>query len=251
LRARARGDLVLALTGAPLEARILRDDDEDPSEHEGGSDLQAQPVAMGRPIALHDGEVLHLGIPDRGVRTYLAVRGGFDVAPVLGSCSTDTLSGLGPPPLTGGTELPVADPDRAGAVAMHASPSARTCPGAGETTVLRVLPGPREDWFEQTALDLLTGQEWQVTEQSDRIGLRLTPLEGGTVLTRSRTDELPSEGVVSGALQVPTSGEPVLFLADHPTTGGYPVIAVLHIDDIPLAAQLPPGARTRFTLEAA
>jgi allophanate hydrolase subunit 2 len=95
----------------------------------------------------------------------------------------------------------------------------------------------------------LSGQEWNVTEQSNRIGVRLVPGAGeGVALERSREGELASEGAVAGALQVPPSGHPVLFLADHPVTGGYPVIAVVVPEDLPIAAQLPPGARVRFTL---
>jgi len=108
--------------------------------------------------------------------------------------------------------------------------------------LLRVLPGPRRDWFEPAAWTALTSADWTVTADSDRVGLRLS----GPRLSRAREDELPSEGLVPGALQVPPDGAPVLFLADHPVTGGYPVLAVVATADLPAAAQVRPGDVLRF-----
>jgi allophanate hydrolase subunit 2 len=105
-----------------------------------------------------------------------------------------------------------------------------------------VLPGPRRDWLEDAAWRAFTTQEWRVDSDSDRVGLRLT----GPRLGRARDAELPSEGLVPGAVQVPPDGAPVLFLADHPVTGGYPVLAVVVTADLPLAAQLRPGDDVRF-----
>jgi allophanate hydrolase subunit 2 len=109
-------------------------------------------------------------------------------------------------------------------------------------TALRVVPGPRADWFTPAALTLLTSAEFTASHQASRVGVRLD----GPALARAREGELRSEGLVPGAIQVPPDGRPILLLSDHPTTGGYPVIAVLHSDDIPLAAQLRPGTRVRF-----
>jgi allophanate hydrolase subunit 2 len=117
-------------------------------------------------------------------------------------------------------------------------------PVAGEAANIRVIPGPRDDWFAPEALELLCGADYTVTPASDRTGLRLD----GPALPRANRGELPSEGVVTGALQVPPGGQPILLLADHPFTGGYPVIAVVVSADIGLAAQLRPGSRLRFTL---
>jgi biotin-dependent carboxylase-like uncharacterized protein len=189
------------------------------------------------PLTLVPGAVLALGAPEVGLRTYVAVRGGIDVPPVLGSRSTDTLSGLGPAPLAPGDRLPVgalsADEPFVD-VAAVARPSS--------VPVLRVLPGPRRDWLEPAAWTALTTHEWTVTPDSNRVGLRLT----GPELRRARAEELPSEGLVPGALQVPPDGAPVLFLADHPVTGGYPVLAVVLTVDLPAAAQLRPGDALRF-----
>jgi allophanate hydrolase subunit 2 len=108
--------------------------------------------------------------------------------------------------------------------------------------VLRVTPGPRDDWFTREALRLFTSRGYSVSPVSNRIGLRTD----GPALERSVTRELPSEGMVLGAVQVPPDGRPVVFLADHPTTGGYPVIAVVRAADLPAAAQAVPGTPVRF-----
>jgi allophanate hydrolase subunit 2 len=114
--------------------------------------------------------------------------------------------------------------------------------GGTEPAELRVVAGPRDDWFAPQALDRLRSAVWEVTSDSNRSGLRLA----GPDLSRARPGELPSEGMPLGALQVPPSGQPILFLADHPVTGGYPVIAVVATADIGRAAQLRPGDRVRF-----
>jgi allophanate hydrolase subunit 2 len=110
--------------------------------------------------------------------------------------------------------------------------------------VLRLHPGPRLDWLAEGAWEQLTTATYQVTAESNRVGLRLR----GPALRR-RGDapvELPSEGIVLGAVQVPPSGHPLVFLADHPTTGGYPVVAVLDPADLPVCAQLRPGDPVRL-----
>ncbi len=114
-------------------------------------------------------------------------------------------------------------------------------PELGAVTV-RVSPGPRRDWFTDRAWASLVRQAFTVSSDSNRVGLRLE----GEPLDRVRTDELPSEGMVRGALQIPGSGRPVLFLADHPATGGYPVIAYVDDDDVDRCAQLRPGQTLRL-----
>lgn len=173
---------------------------------------------------------LDVGRAVGGARIYVCVAGGIDVEPVLGSCSTDLLSGLGPPPL------------RAGDVLRTGTPGGRAVGGAESrrTDVLRIVPGPRDDWFASP--EQLCTTEWKVSASSNRIGIRLD----GPPLVRARTGELRSEGLVTGALQVPPSGKPILLLNDHPTTGGYPVIAVVHSEDLPSAGQLAPGDTVRF-----
>ena len=113
--------------------------------------------------------------------------------------------------------------------------------------MLDVVLGPRTDWFAPEALALLTQQPWRVTPQSNRVGMRL---EGAQPLPRSVARELPSEGTVTGAIQVPINGQPVLFLADHPLTGGYPVIGAVASHHLGLAAQIPVGCSVRFQVIA-
>jgi biotin-dependent carboxylase-like uncharacterized protein len=190
---------------------------------------------------LRAGDELHLGTPGRGLRSYLAVRGGLDVAPVLGSCSTDVLSGLGPPQLRAGDVLRLG---RAAAEPppVDVAPAPPVGGAAGETAAARVLPGPRRDWFTPDAWTRLTHAGYHVASDSNRVGVRLD----GPVLERSVTGELPSEGIVRGAVQVPSSGQPLVFGADHPTTGGYPVLAYVVDEDVDLVAQLRPGDVVRF-----
>ncbi|MFI2410333.1 biotin-dependent carboxyltransferase family protein [Streptomyces sp. NPDC018947] len=208
------------LTGAPCPAAV-----------------DGRYVGINAPFPLCDGQVLRLGVPASGLRTYLAVRGGLDAPQVLGSRSTDLLSGIGPQPLRGGDRLPVGRPVLP-FPAVDLAP--RTAPPREFT--LRVIRGPRDDWFDEASYTTLLDARWEATSRSNRIGIRLD----GPALTRVRDTELPAEGMVAGALQVPPNGKPVLFLTDHPVTGGYPVIAVVDAADLPLAGQIPPGAAVRF-----
>ncbi|MEV0619201.1 biotin-dependent carboxyltransferase family protein [Nonomuraea sp. NPDC050404] len=202
--------------------------------------LAGAPLAgadMGAPFWVPAGGELRLGAPVRGLRSYLAVRGGIAVEPVLGSRSTDSLSGLGPEPLRAGTLLPVGPPGGEILVDLAPLPEPREA-------LLHVLPGPRDDWFVPGAMAELCGRPYTVTQDSNRVGVRLR----GPELARAKEGELPSEGMVAGAVQVPPSGQPIVFLADHPPTGGYPVIAVVRAADLPVVAQLRPGDDVRFTV---
>ncbi len=224
LAVQARGELLVAVTGAPcaLDTRPTGD---------AGSNA---------PFYLRDGDRLFFGPPRTGLRTYVAVRGGIDVPPVLGSRSTDLLAGVGPERLTEGTDLVVGN-EVAGEPSVDLAAVADPPDGVVDVSV---VPGPRDDWFVSSALGVLTGQPYEVTSESNRIGMRLQ----GPELARARDDELPSEGMVPGSLQVPPSGRPTLFLADHPVTGGYPVIAVVARSDVDRAAQARPGQPLRFHL---
>jgi biotin-dependent carboxylase-like uncharacterized protein len=193
-------------------------------------------------VALADGDTLSVGQPVAGARCYVAARGGFAVAPVLGSCATDTLAGIGPAPLAVGDLLGVL-PAPPGAVVGMPEERAADLPTVERDVVLDVVLGPRTDWFTPESVERLRMQRWQVTPQSNRVGLRLA---GEVPLERAITGELPSEGTVLGALQVPPSGQPILFLADHPLTGGYPVIGAVAPHHLDRAGQIPVGAWLRF-----
>jgi biotin-dependent carboxylase-like uncharacterized protein len=226
LRLRFGCDATVALTGAPCDVVAGE---------------RRRPLSMDAAERVAAGEELRVGAPSTGVRSYLAVAGGVAVAPVLGSRSTDTLAGLGPARLARGDELPIGPP--AGAPpAAGAELAGAVDVVAGAEAALRVLPGPRADWFGDAARERLTATAWTVTPRSDRVGVRLE----GPPLERVADGELPPEGMVEGALQVPPDGQPVLFLADHPVTGGYPVIAIVVEEDISLAAQVRPGTRLHF-----
>ena len=233
---RCAEETVIALAGAPLPIGVQR---------ASGEIFES---VIGQPIALGVGDSVKLGYPARGLRSYLAVLGGFEAPRSLGSASRDTLAALGPPPIVKGSVLraappvaersPPVDPGQPGADAL-----VQPLPGSGDTVVLDVTLGPRTEGFTAEAVAVLCGQDWKVTPQSSRVGLRL---RGDRPLARRDASELPSEGLVRGAIQVPHDGQPVLLLADHPLTGGYPVIAVVAEHHLDLAGQIPPGARVRF-----
>jgi biotin-dependent carboxylase-like uncharacterized protein len=249
---RFSGAALVAVTGAPTGLTIS-----------SGPDRPASAMAFGTAFRMPDGSVLRLAAPPVGLRTYLAVHGGIDGPVVLGSRSSDLLSGLGPGPLRAGDLLRIGavpaagarpgdgspgEPDRA---ADRAADSAAdraahadlvAVPVAEGAVRLRLVAGPRDDWFSAGAVELLCGGSF--TAASNRTGLRLD----GQALPRARHEELPAEGMVTGALQVPPDGQPILLLADHPVTGGYPVIAVVRSADIGLAAQVRPGQQLRFAL---
>jgi len=180
------------------------------------------------------GHVVEIPVPSRGVRSYVAVGGGFQVDAVLGSRSTDTLAWVGPPQVVDGSEL------RLGG---SADPRPMDVPRLPRPGPLRLHPGPHAGFFDAGAVAALCAATYAVRPESNRVGLRL---EGPPVLRRGE-DELPSEGMVLGAVQVPPDGQPVVLLADHPPTGGYPVVAVVHPDDLWQCAQLRPGEPVRFS----
>lgn len=214
---------LIAVTGAPVAVTC------------GGREH-----GMNAAFAAPAGHRITLGAPTAGLRTYVAVRGGLVGHDVLGSMSWDTMAGLGTPPLQAGDVLPVGS-------AADAWPAVDFAPVAAPETDSLTLPlllGPRDDWFCDAALDRLGSAEFTVTSDADRVGIRLA----GPELPRRRGGELGSEGVVLGALQVPTRGRPTLFLADRPVTGGYPVIGVVPQAAIYRAAQAVPGTRIRFAI---
>ncbi|ANZ37366.1 allophanate hydrolase [Lentzea guizhouensis] len=187
-----------------------------------------------QPLHLPPNATLTIGTPQTGLRTYLAVSGGITAAEELGSRSTDLLSGIGPDPLR--------DKDVLDLGAPNAANGADVVPPfhAPDTITVPVTLGPRDDWFEDAETQLRQGS-WTVSDRSNRVGARLR----GTVLNR-RDGEIPSEGMITGAIQVPPDGQPVVFLNDHPTTGGYPVIGVVDRAHLRFLGQARPGTTVRF-----
>jgi biotin-dependent carboxylase-like uncharacterized protein len=214
------GDVTVAVTGADTSPAV-----------------NGKPFGTNSIHYAHDGDVISLGTPHSGLRSYLAVRGGIAVDPVLGSRSYDVMSAIGPQPLRQGDTLPVGE---------HTAdfPEIDQAPVAAiddDVLELHVVPGPRDDWFVDP--DVLVHTNWQVTNHSDRVGVRLVgmPLE-----YRWPDRQLPSEGAIRGSIQVPPNGFPVILGPDHPVTGGYPVIGVVTDDDIDKLAQTRPGRTVRL-----
>lgn len=230
LRLRCSAAIDLATAGAPCPVRVLP----------GAGAGAPREIGPGTPFHAEAGDVVELAAAPVGLRCYLGVRGGLDVEPVLGSRATDLLAGLGPRPLATGDTLPVGSDvgpwPGVDEVVWLSDPQARE--------PLRARVGPRDDWFDATALRALADGPWVVGADADRTAVVLD----GPRLRRSRTDELPTEGVVRGAVQVPPSGRPTVLLADRPVTGGYPVVAVVLDDDVDRLAQGRPGDPVRFRL---
>jgi biotin-dependent carboxylase-like uncharacterized protein len=220
LALRSDRDCWIAVTGAPVPLRV------GPREE-----------GVNAPVHLPAGHVVALGTADTGLRSYLAVRGGFGVTPVLGSRSTDSLGGVGPAPLRIGDRLPVLPPPTL-------LPHVDLAPVAALPDVVqaRLEPGPRADWLHPESLARLVDGPWHVSVDTSRMGVRLE----GVPLVRDRDGELAPEGVVRGAVQVPPNGRPIVFLADHPVTGGYPVVAVVRSADLSGLAQARPGQPVRL-----
>lgn len=215
----AGGTAWFCVTGAPSPVSV--------------DDRDVGPYAL---VSARPGQVLRLGLPPHGLRSYVAVRGGVDVPAVLGSRSHDVLAGIGPAPLADGDELPVGEPPQ-GFPGVDVLPP----PAFSDDVLLTVVRGPRDEWVED--VQTLVSSEWKASDESNRIGMRLT---GAGLSHRDPDRQLRSEGACRGAIQVPPSGEPVLFLADHPVTGGYPVVAVVVDSDVDRAAQVRPGQAVRF-----
>jgi biotin-dependent carboxylase-like uncharacterized protein len=214
--------LVFAVTGAPAPIEI-----------------DGRRVDPNTALLLHSAKILSVGAATAGVRSYLAVRGGLRVTPVLGSRSTDLLSGLGPAPLQRGQLMVIGHPTQpVPAADVVAVPSIEPIAQVG------VFLGPGDERFAPESVQALTSIPWSVSSTSSRVGLRLI----GPRLLRVDESELPPEGMVRGAIQVPPDGQPVVLLADGPVTGGYPVIGVVRESDLRLLAQAAPGTELRFHL---
>lgn len=198
--------------------------------------VDGRPAAWSTAVWVAPGGEVEVASAVRGVRCYVAVDGGVDAPRVLGSRATDLLSGLGPPPLRPGDRLALGVAGSPPQVDGAPSPAL-----PGELTSLRILPAPRSDWLTEEGRAVLTSASYTVSPDSNRVAIRLA----GPPLMR-RPGELPSEGTVLGGVQVPADGQPLIFLADHPTTVGYPVVAIVSPDDLWQCAQLRPGSTIRL-----
>ena len=208
--------------------------------------VDGTPVGRDAVVTVRAGQVLTLGTATAGLRAYVAVRGGLAVPAVLGSRSRDTLAGIGPEPVRAGDVLPVGPPP---ADLPHVDLAPVAAAPTGEV-VLDAVPGPRDGLLPAAVVDRLWALQWCVDPASDRVGVRLAPPSGDDA-EPAHDGAGVSEPMVRGAVQVPPSGRPVLFGADHPVTGGYPVAAVLTDASADRAAQLRPGQPVRLRCASA
>jgi KipI family sensor histidine kinase inhibitor len=203
-------------------------------------DGRSVPTATVVPVGA--GQTMTIGVERRGLRSYVAVSGAIDIPTVLGSRSSDVLSGLGAGALVGGDVLGLGPTGRPRG-------TVRPVDVSGAPSALRVVVGP--DPFPPAALPRLFGVTWEVGPSSDRIGVRLR----AAVSLEVPTAGIDSRGMVTGAIQVPPDGQPIVLLCDHATVGGYPVVATVVTADLGVLGQLRPGDAVRFApvdlLEAA
>ena len=231
----AVGDVVVAVTGTDSPVVIGRR--EIASEmHDGRSWVHTREAATNVAFAVRSGERLRIGVPSNGLRTYLSIRGGFTLAPVLGSRSYDSLGQIGPLPLCADDLLPAGETPVAEAwfeVVPQRLPL--------DPIAIPLLFGPRRDWLSAAALEGLESLTWTIDPASNRTGIRFA----GPMLER-RQGELPSEAMIPGAVQLPLNGLPIVLGPDGGTTGGYPVIGVVPQSGLDALAQRRPGAPVRF-----
>ncbi|MDO4321507.1 MAG: biotin-dependent carboxyltransferase family protein [Lachnospiraceae bacterium] len=218
-------DTVIALTGADMAAS-----------------LNGSPCPVGRPVPIRAGDTLSLGIAKRGCRTYLAAAGGFDVPPVLGSRSTNLKCGFGGyqgRALASGDVLKLGIP---GVPYEKIKENRIPCPDYPSDIIVRVIEGPQAELFTPQGLDTFYSASYTVSEQSDRMGCRLN----GTAIESIHGTDIVSDGIVFGSVQVTSSGQPIVLMADRQTTGGYAKIATVITEDLPLLAQARPGDTIYF-----
>ncbi|WP_187263228.1 5-oxoprolinase subunit C family protein [Pontibacter beigongshangensis] len=241
---RFRKDAVIAITGADLSPTIA-----------------GESVLMGRPVLVRQGSLLEFGAPRSGCYTYVAVAGSFELPQVLGSHSTYLKAGIGG---LHGRALQAGDiltpgkaaagngfrdkmfrspaSDTSGCVPARWTPDPRLCPVYQEQPTLRAVRGPEYDLLSENSKQYLWTEKYQITRQADRMGLQLQ----GAPLAMVLPEELISCAVTFGTIQVPHQGSPIVLMADHQTTGGYPRIAQVITADLPILAQAGPGTILRF-----
>ncbi|MBG6238948.1 biotin-dependent carboxylase-like uncharacterized protein [Mycetocola sp. CAN_C7] len=205
----------------------------------GAVSVAGHPIDPNHPVEVTAGSLLEIGQASAGVRYYLAVRGGIDATVVLGSRSRDVLAGIGPAPVADGDLVAFGRQQAAPVPGLDFAPWG---PPSLGTVDVPLHVGPRESWFPPAAREALFSTTWTLSAASNRVGARLD----GPPIERLDLGELPSEGMVAGAIQVAPSGQPTVLLADHPVTGGYPVIAVVASAALDVFAQVRPGQGLRF-----
>ena len=218
-------DAVIAVTGAPME--ILR-----------GEEI----IPMYQAVAVFAGDRIAMGAAQSGMRSYLAVAGGFDLPMVMGSMSTNLKCGIGGfkgRKLAAGDEIPLRQSVSLSMVGQSKCPLENDYPKA---QVVRVVLGPQEDYFTDAGIETFLSAGYKVSGQSDRMGVRL---DGKAIENKNGVDII-SDGIAYGSVQIPASGTPIIMMADRQTTGGYAKIATVITADLPKIAQAKPGTLIRF-----
>jgi len=211
-----------------------------------GGDLNAKldgvPLSNWSTFSARQGQVLSFGLPKNGLRSYLAIKGGFEISPELGSCATVTRDGLGG--LNQGSKLNVGDELSFSSHLVTKKPTQMTFrykPDYDLTLELRVIEGYQVNHFSQEQLDNFYAKEFEVSQFIDRMGYRLC---GNRI--QPPQQEFLSEGIALGAIQIPPNGEPIILLNDRQTIGGYPKLGCVARIDLPRLAQAKPGQKVRF-----
>lgn len=225
-------DNVIAITGAEFTPTV--------TDFETG---EVTELPMNRAIRIKKGDVLDCGSAKSGLRGYLAVAGGFDIAPVMGSMSTNLkckTGGFEGRKLRVGDVIPLRHPQGwlFSMVGRVYEPEKR----ADGTVTIHVIPGPQDDYFSDKGKNTFYSEVYSVTADSDRMGIKL---DGAPVESIDGVDII-SDGIVAGSVQIPSAGKPIIMMADRQTTGGYAKIATVITSDLPLLAQLRPGGTLRF-----
>jgi 5-oxoprolinase (ATP-hydrolysing) subunit C len=204
-----------------------------------GLRLDGVAVEAGRSVTAQRGtKAVIAGFTDSAC-CYLAVGGGFDFAPVMGSRSTYARGGFGGL----GRTLRVGDTLPLRRTTAPAGPERWSSAISYGDGPIRIVPGPQADWFEPDSLDRFFGEFYDITAEADRMGMRLA----GPALRHSRGFNIASDGIATGAIQVPGTGQPILLLADHQTIGGYPKLGTVASVDLPRLGRHRPGQQLRFT----
>ncbi|MGG4040199.1 biotin-dependent carboxyltransferase family protein [Bacillus smithii] len=201
-------------------------------------------IAHGKPISVKKGDVLRFHAAVKGSRCYLAVKGGFDLPPVLNSKSTHLsakIGGFHGRKLESGDRIPIRQPSRILPVSWVIGNSYRHYIGTEDHTI-RFVKGRQYDWFTEEAISRFQNEKFQITPQSDRMGYRLE----GPSLSLKKSKELITEGATFGSIQVPPNGQPIILMADRQPTGGYPKIGQVIQADLPKLSQMRPGDTIQF-----
>lgn len=227
ISARFDCDSLIALTGADMEPT-----------------LNEEPMPMYQSVAVHKGDVLSMKIAKSGMRSYLAVAGGFNLPLTMGSQSTNLkckLGGFQGRKLQKGDELPLLQ-----SVSGVCAPERRIemQEKYPDQIIVRVMLGPQDDYFTEKGIATFLNKVYTVTDQSDRMGIRLT----GEKIENVNGVDIISDGIAMGSVQIPASGTPIIMMADRQTTGGYAKIATVISADLKRVAQAKPGTRIRFSV---